>query len=231
MSDLRVALVSEGPTDAVIIEAALRAILPRPFVLTSLQPEATRPKLGQGWGGVFKWCREIAARGASELEQDPTLFGFDLFIVHADADVADFGYEDCGQDIVRAAQGLPPLPIARPCPPAQESADVVRERIRAWLGFAALGPRTVLCVPSKVSEAWLIAAVFDEPHAILHDLECNRRLEAQLAVLPLAARIRKSRREYATRQPAITEAWDRVRRRCTQADRFSTDIEGVFPRS
>ena len=46
MSDLRVALVAEGPTDAVIITAALKALIARPFVLTQLQPEVTRPKLG-----------------------------------------------------------------------------------------------------------------------------------------------------------------------------------------
>jgi len=47
MSDLlRIALVAEGPTDYEIIHAALRAILPRPFVMTLLQPEATRPEMG-----------------------------------------------------------------------------------------------------------------------------------------------------------------------------------------
>jgi hypothetical protein len=36
MSELRVALVAEGPTDAVVVEAALKALLRRPFVLTLL---------------------------------------------------------------------------------------------------------------------------------------------------------------------------------------------------
>lgn len=36
MSELRVALIAEGPTDAIVIEAALKALLPRPFVLTQL---------------------------------------------------------------------------------------------------------------------------------------------------------------------------------------------------
>lgn len=43
MSELRIALIAEGPTDAVIIEAALKAILGRPFILQTIQPEATRP--------------------------------------------------------------------------------------------------------------------------------------------------------------------------------------------
>src|SRR6478672_6431271 len=44
MSDLRVALVAEGPLDRVIIEAALKAVIPRPFILTLLQPEPTDPR-------------------------------------------------------------------------------------------------------------------------------------------------------------------------------------------
>ncbi len=34
MSDPRIALVAEGPTDLVLIEAALKAILQRSFILT-----------------------------------------------------------------------------------------------------------------------------------------------------------------------------------------------------
>ena len=37
------ALVAEGPLDRVIIEAALKAVIPRPFILTLLQPEPTDP--------------------------------------------------------------------------------------------------------------------------------------------------------------------------------------------
>ena len=67
MSDPRIALVAEGPTDFVVIEAALKAILQRPFVLNQLQPEPTRPEIGGGWGGVFKWCQEFRQRSTLEL--------------------------------------------------------------------------------------------------------------------------------------------------------------------
>lgn len=56
MSELRIALVAEGPTDYEVIHAALRAVLPRSFVMTPLQPEGNRPVMGNGWGGVLKWC-------------------------------------------------------------------------------------------------------------------------------------------------------------------------------
>ena len=64
MSDpLRIALVAEGATEREVIDAALKVILaPRSFVLTQLQPEATKPDIGGGWGGVLKWCHQLAAR-------------------------------------------------------------------------------------------------------------------------------------------------------------------------
>jgi hypothetical protein len=104
MSDLRIALVAEGPTDYVIIEAALKAFLPQPFILTQLQPEATKPEIGGGWGGVLKWCSMVGERFQGPIDQDPTLLGFDLLIIHLDVDVATFNYADCGEHLALLAQ-------------------------------------------------------------------------------------------------------------------------------
>ncbi len=233
MSDLRVALVAEGPTDGVVIEAALRALLPVPFILTVLQPEPTLPRVGGGWCGVLRWCRAFAASGHGVLEQDPTLAGFDLFVIHVDADVAEMAYADCGAPAAADAEAdvvaLPALPCAKPCPPAEDTANEIRDRLRAWLGGAAPGPKTVLCVPSKATEAWLAAAVLEDGHALLTGLECNLNVEARLASLPKATRIRKSTQEYRAWQAQIRARWHRVRQRCTQADRFSTEVARAVP--
>lgn len=229
MSELRIALVAEGLTDQVVIEAALRTLLTGPFVLTLLQPEPTRDWAGEGWCGVFKWCREVAGRGARSLETDPTLAGFDLFVIHVDADVASFNYADGGPALDIEAATLPDagLPCDMPCPPAEDSVDALRTRIHAWLGTTATGARTVLCVPSKSTDAWMAAALFDDGHALLQGLECNADLD--LSIQPLATRVRKKRREYQKRQQQITSSWARVRDRCSQADRFSNDVKAACP--
>jgi hypothetical protein len=134
MSDLRIALVAEGVTDQVIIEAALRAILRRPFVLTLLQPEATRPELGGGWCGVLKWCREFAARGWGRLEDDPSLELFDLIVLHVDADVAEKSYSDCGGAFATPTAEWHPLPSPHDCPPISPSVDAIQSAISSWLG-------------------------------------------------------------------------------------------------
>lgn len=229
MSDLRVALVAEGPTDSIVIEAALKALLPRPFILTLLQPEPTRPKLGTGWGGVLRWCSDFATRGHACFEDDPILLGFDLFIIHVDADVAEKSYADVSSEFVDVAgqRGWPTLPNILLCPPSTGSADAMRACLIAWAGLQAVGPKTVLCVPSKAIEAWLTAATFDNGHPLLNGLECNLNVEAQLAALPKADRIKKSGRDYRAHEKTFTSAWAVVRQRCMQAERFSTEVAAV----
>jgi hypothetical protein len=225
MSDLlRIALVAEGKTDLVIIEAALKAILKQPFYLQLLQPEETRPDLGGGWGGVFKWCRAFQASGYPSLMADPKLELFDVIVLHLDADVADKKYADYGADAAMVA-GLRALPCVRPCPPAADTVAQLRAVLLDWLGIEAPGPQAVLCLPSKASEAWLLAALLPEGHARLAGLECNMNTEAILASLPKGQRVRKKPREYQAQAPQITKAWgDIICRRSEQARLFQADM-------
>jgi hypothetical protein len=224
MSDLRIALVAEGPTDAILVEAALKAVLTQSFVLTLLQPEPTRPLLGTGWCGVFKWCREFASRGSLNLESDALLQDFDLIILHIDADVADMSYADGGAWMEREALTLPALPCSQPCPPPHAAVDEIRRRVVAWLGIAERGWKTVLCVPSKAIESWLAAGVLGQTHPLLNGLECKLNVDEQLAQLPKAYRIHKRARVYRTYAPRLVAAWAQVRHRCGQAEQFSVDV-------
>lgn len=228
MSDVRVAVVAEGPTDVIVIEAALKALLPRPFVLTQLHPEV-RPMLGSGWGGVLRWCLDFASRGYARFEDDPMLPGFDLFVVHVDADIGEAAYGDVSGEIAKVAaqKAWPPLPNNIACPPPSASADAARACITAWAQLNVAGPKTVLCVPSKAIDAWLVAGVFDDGHALLQGLECNLNVAGQLAALPRAQRIKKTTRDYRAHETRITARWSLVRQRCTQADRFSIDVGAV----
>ena len=227
MSDPRIALVTEGPTDFVIIEAALKAILQRPFILSLLQPESTRPEMGGGWCGVFKWCREFRLRGAASIEADPILANFDLVIVHLDADVADKSYADCGDTVMQAANGLQALPCTQPCPPPSNTVAALEAVLLSWLGITEVGSKSLFCIPSKASDAWLVAATLPDGHALLAGLECNLSLETALSQLPKGLKIRKARLEYQARAVAITQQWQQVKNRCTQASVFEQRIQPI----
>ncbi len=220
MSDLHIALVAEGDTDYIIIEAALKAILPKPFVLTLLQPENTQPALGGGWCGVLKWCRQFHESGFAALENDPTLALFDLFIIHLDADVAYMAYADCGPATAQAASVLPALPCFRPCPPVIDTTEQLTTLLLGWLGLQQPGAKTVFCIPSLSSESWLAAALLPDGHDLLTNLECRLNLADSLSQLPKKQRIRKSTCEYRPKALAITQQWHKVCDLCSQAKAF-----------
>src|SRR5437899_2823396 len=128
MSDaLRIALVAEGPTDGIVIESALRAIVrDRGFVMTQLQPEMSIAfdGTGGGWRGVYLWCKQSARRGGGRLAMDQlVLSSFDALIIHVDADVARGAYPHAG--IVPDA-GDGQLPCEQPCPPATNTTNDLR---------------------------------------------------------------------------------------------------------
>lgn len=233
MSNLRIALVAEGPTDYVILEAALKAFLGRDFVLTQLQPEATKPEMGSGWGGVLKWCNQVSKRHAGPVGQEPTLVGYDLLIIHLDVDVSTFQYGDCGAEVDQLANSLNwgVLPCVQPCPPVIDTCNTLSTVVQSWLGHASVGGGSVLCFPAQSSGTWLAAATLGTGHALLVNAECNTGVEARLQTLPLAQRIKKKPREYRKHAPALIANWQQVKTICSQAQAFERDVLnaiGVF---
>jgi hypothetical protein len=220
MSDLRIALVAEGPTDLVIIEAALKAILKKPMIVTLLQPENPPSAFGAGWCGVLKWCLEFKKRGYAGFEQDPTLEGFDFLILHLDADVASASYTNCSL-IPEGNWGT--LPCEKPCPPAVDSVNDLKAAITSWTGLGILGD-IKLCIPSKSIDTWLAAAVFYGDSKLMNNIECEN-MASKLEQLPKNLRIKKSQRVYQNYAEKIAENWDQVRQLCTQADAFQQEMQ------
>src|ERR1035438_7396737 len=167
MSDpLRIALVAEGPTDGVVIESALRCMLDeRPFVLKQIFPEGSTifGALGTGWIGVYRWCHQSARRGEGALSNDKLVFqNFDILILHMDADVAGFDYAD-GSITPEVTDGV--LPCEQPCPQPTDTTDAMRPVLLSWCGEQQTPVRTVICMPSKSTEAWVVASLFPDDQA------------------------------------------------------------------
>jgi len=230
MSEPRIALVAEGPTDYEVIQAALKAILPERFTLILLQPEATPAVMGTGWGGVLKWCDAAGRRHAASLDTDPTLEGFDLLVIHLDLDVAQARYADCGRDVHEqaAAKGWATLPSHMPCPPVADTCARLETVLHSWLNPAQAGAKTVLCLPAQSSGTWLAAATLPAGHALLAGAECNVAVESRLAQLPKAQRIHKRPREYRVFAVHVTANWAGVKALCSQAAAFEQAVQAAL---
>lgn len=237
MSDLRIALVAEGPTDRVVIEAALRSIIPRSFVLTQLQPDTSSNigggfgPTGTGWAGVYSWCRQMAGVGVEPLEDNPILSVYDLIIIHLDGGVAEetYGAGNIGDN---PRDDLPCFDW----PP--ESPDIVTDGLRAvllgWLGQIDSGCKTIFCIPSYCTETWVAAALYGEVFEgyAATDIELFKDVYRFLLSRPKpdriltrkAGRVKKRKRLYQSRQDEIGRNWDRCSTLCSQAGLFGEHV-------
>lgn len=233
MSDpLRIALVAEGPTDRVVIEAGLRAMLAdREFVLNQLQPEgsAVFGQTGSGWVGVCRWCRQSAQRGGGALRGDELLFqNHDLLVLHLDADVAGAQYQN-GSLTPRPTEGA--LPCEEPCPPASATTNRLRTVLLTWCGEIAVPERTVICIPSKCTEAWVLAALFPDDGAVHQGIECFVHPESRFGQQRKARRIRKTQRDYIERAADLEGRWPLLTApgALVEALRFQLDFLAALP--
>ncbi|MCY4054291.1 MAG: hypothetical protein OXF67_00170 [Cyanobacteria bacterium MAG CAR4_bin_6] len=205
---LRIAVVVEGPTDSIVLEAIVRSLLAgAEFEFDTLQPAEDSAVFGAnfrlhgpGWGGVYRWSRQATEKSDGSLSSFSKLSPskWDLLIIHVDADVADKTYASTG------IQSPPQndLPCAKPCP-----------------------PQTILCTPSKTMDAWVLTAIFPD-NAIFQqqNWECHPDPAGQLKALPQGQRFSKKIRDYRERNQGISQAWPRVSGTLTEAARFQEEF-------
>jgi len=251
MSSLTIAVVAEEQADQVVIEATLTAMVPGDLRVLRLQPEptgqleagpanATPEVRPQGWCGVFEWCLKYRRGEGGDLEDHPLLTASrpDLLILHLDADVADAKYTYCRKKIVAEAAALGALPCVDPCPPpcppVQPPADALEIVLRSWLSPTAIGPCTVICIPSKAIDSWVAAALPDDSGIKIEgDIECDPDMPARLEALRGKLAVKRKRvgqykhkrsSEYRKHATRITAEWSRICERCSQARRFHKDL-------
>ena len=231
---LRIAAAVEGPTDAIVLEAILNALLPNlEYVFQTLQPEGSVAfgsvsfrGTGGGWPGVYRWCRQAAREGRGSVSRSAVLSYHDLLIVHADADVAGKSYPEGN---IRDAS-REDLPCEEPCPPPDRTTNALRAVIVNWLGERECPPRIVLCTPSKNTEAWVVAAVWPDNVLVLRDdWECRPDPGAQLRALPKERRFEKRSNDYRRRQTTFEAAWPDVAERLSEAARFESELLAALP--
>lgn len=231
-SMMTIALVAEGVTDYEVLRAAVESMLgERSFDLKILQPEGSvafsgggnAGPFGGGWKGVYQWCLQAADRGDGQLRNDPLFLHYDLLLIHLDADVASEDPANTVIDPIPALAGI--LPCEEDCPPPSATTDRLRQAILTWLGEAATPPKTILCTPSKNTEAWVIAMVFPEDSEMAKpNWECHPTPDTRLAQQPKSHRIAKKRADYQARSAEFKDGWPAAVARLSEARRFQDEF-------
>jgi len=235
MSDpVRVAFVTEGPTDLILLTAAVRALLGgRDFEQIVLQPlmdESLRATNKGGWGGVYVWCRQVVDQAAGPAGDHPLFAtGDTLVVIQVDADVARAAYKDYHW-IKNTSND--DLPCEKPCPPASATTDALRTVVLGWLGEKSVPSGAVLCIPSKSIETWLLVGLFPENEQVAKpNVECRWGLEVQLRRHGFIKGTQKLIGQYQANEGNFQDAWGNLRKKCGEAERFSQEFLAAVPRS
>jgi hypothetical protein len=213
----RVALIVEGPTDAIVIRAILPNIVEE-FEVTVIQPERTAiggdfGEFGGGWRGVLRWCEGV--NGIGGPSQSPTFANSDIVIVHLDADVSDEPEVSCRK---------PPISGKRPFSP---TVDALRAVVVAQIGSP--DPKLVLCIPHEATESWLLPILRSDlpaPESVL-DPAAGLSLSSPRLCRYAQGKLKKVRDRYESIEDLITKEWPRVLASCEEAAVFDSDLRAA----
>ena len=119
------------------------------------------------------------------------------------------------------------LPCEKACPPADATTTELRRVLLSWCHEDEMPAKTILCVPSKGTEAWVIAALLPEDPALKSEIECYPDPEKRLGQQKKSLRFEKSRRSYLDRQDQMERRWAGIvatESNLTEARRFQKDV-------
>lgn len=229
---LRVALVVEGPTDTIMLKQVIRRFLNgSDFITDVLQPEMSEafrvtPGEDGGWAGVCRWCIQTAEQGEGGINGNPLFASHDLLILQLDADVASCAYSD---GHIREPFPSGALPCEEPCPPPSATTDRLREVMLSWIGESTVPPQTVMCIPSKALETWILVGLFPNDAVAKREyVECHENPAHVLQSKPLRYRLvrsgQKKIEKYEEFAPAFAKNWADVKNKCAEALRFEEEF-------
>jgi len=215
-----VGVVTEGKRDFPIFEAVVKRLCPAVEDVKRIHPPSDELSAsvggdieGTGWTGVRHWCQRYGPR-LTRFMQD---YGepFDLLVIQIDASIAH----------------NPEVNLERPCPPACDTTDALRDLVIQWVG-GQLPHNVIVAVPSKTTDAWVCAAFVREDDL----LECDPEpLERLVSVSGFGFQLKRTSdgriKKPAARQydahlaPQVAARFDQVRDICGEAERFALAVE------
>jgi len=163
-------------------------------------------------------------RAGGYLRDDVLYLAYDIVVLQLDADVADERYAN--GSIVETVQDLP---CSQDYPPPAASTDPLRRVLLRWAGEEEVPAKTVLCTPSKSTEAWVVVALFPDDIAVRKGIECCPDAASRLGQQPLARRIRKRVSDYEAKAKDLCNAWPRLTASLDEARRFEAEFLRALP--
>ena len=230
MSKYHVAVVSEGPTDIVLIQNILVKIFPkRKFIFHKLSPTdeeicSGKKAEGFGWGSVYKVCHNLADKMNLLEEANVSI---DLLIIHVDGDVAFKRYDEA-----HIQTDSIDLPCGNEDWSVTENCDALQDVVADWL--SGIDIPMVFCIPYICTETWVAGLIFPDFCNVnmeeMKEIELYRNIiektrskkeKTRRLIRERDGKFKKNTRVYNAVLLQITmESWQRVCEYAEQARRF-----------
>jgi hypothetical protein len=234
-----IGIVSEGPTDYLVLKAVIDKITGEENCYLSLQPEPDMlGRYGNGWKGVWRWCKEALPLNELMHGVKPHI---DAIVIQMDGDVIRKEKEPhclCTGTVCEKKNKVFPLycelvkngqcPVELPC---KDHNDIIDDKI-AYSSFIlkeALQStdmaNVVITIPCDSTDAWVVAA-YDEVEDIENLVEPWKNIIARKKYFH-GLRVRgdkKNTKTYAAFSEVVAEQWENVTKKCRAAMIFDYDV-------
>ena len=237
-----IGIVSEGPTDYLVLRAVIDRISGEENRYLSLQPEPDlMGRFGNGWKGVWRWCKETASVNDLFQEIQPHI---DAIVIQMDGDVIRKEKEvhcQCDTTSCDDKGTVFPLYCAKKggmCPvniPCRSHEETIEERmnhgiltLKESLSDADMN-QIVITIPCDSTDAWVVAA-FDEIDDIESIDDPWKTIIAKEKYYH-GIRVRGDKKNtvtYAQFSDHVAKAWESVTQRCQSAKQFEVEINQLF---
>ncbi len=237
-----IGIVAEGPTDHLVLKAAIDRITGEENRYLSLQPEPDMMgRYGNGWKGVWRWCRETASINMFMQEIQPNI---NAIVIQMDGDVIRKEREPhclCESTVCVDKGKVFPLycervkdeqcPVELPCISHKNS---ITGRIDHGVSILAEAMGEVdmthisIVIPCDSTDAWVVAAYDD-----IDDVESladpwKNVIAKKKYYHGIRVRDKKNTIIYKCFSDRVADEWCTVTEKCSTAMRFEQEVKRIL---
>lgn len=240
-----IGIVSEGPTDYMVLKEVIDHITGIENEYRRLQPEPDMAgRFGNGWKGVWKWCESTS----EILDQFfyKIIPQLDLLVIQMDADVSRKEKEvhcQCKSELCELSGRVHPLTCKKiadnqcnvkiPCEEHGQNAEGYEKHlealIRKWLGDHQSREDILITIPCDSTDAWIVAAYQEQKYVEMINNPWEnviaRKKEYHGVRVPGS---KKRTSVYSQFLPRVCHEWNLVAEQCYSARSFERKIKKAF---
>ena len=238
-----IGIVSEGPTDYLVLKAVIDKITGEENRYLPLQPEPDMlGRCGNGWKGVWRWCKETGSIGMLMQEVQPNI---DAIVIQMDGDVVRKEKEVhclCETTVCEDKGKVFPLycenVVDRKCPvelPCKRHANGIRGMMDH--GKSVLEAefenedmaRIAIIIPCDSTDTWVVAAYDEMDDVELFEDPWDRIIAKGKYYHGIRVRgNKKNTNTYKLFSMKVAECWNIVTEKCKSAVTLEEEIKRIL---